>query len=710
MRKPEQLRLTIVLIVLALFTVVCASGGGEESAADPITAKITELSGKVQLQKASVGEFKPAIKDTLLFANDQVLTGEDGRARIDLENGTIIRLSPLSNFVLKQIGTSDQNALTRLQLNIGRLWIILNGGELEVDTPSGMASVRGSYLHVWVDPLTEFTNITCLEGICRLENAGGNITLVAGHTASIKGAGNAPQSGRMSHTDVAEWLNANPEATEVVVPLTQTVAAGKDTPLPEAKTLTPTPTATFGPSATPTVSPTPTKTLLAVDCGPPSGWVLHTIREGETLDSISALYRVTVAELQKANCRGEMTFIVPGEKFYVPNVATSTPTNTLTPTPTVTKTPTVTGTITDGTGGTSPTATNSPTTLSGIPVGPDKTVISTVSMCPNAYKIPVVDPDGIKEVKMIYTFDGSLPSRDAAVSAGRYILLPKLSGDVYGVSGRVIDTTGQTAPVTIKFRFAVMDTLGNLTYFPASTAYTLTDQVNCSAATSFSNESGPSGSTITDPANCQQTFQIDATDPDGIVEAKLLYNVDNSTPNWSTSVAAGDYYTLTKSGSTYSVTTVIDSSVGTSDVIRYVYAVKDGLGNIYHHPATGDLVYTDTVNCGQTTWNTPVSPDGLTINAVGMCSQTYSIVVNDANGVSKVEVQYTISDGIASDKAGKFALPLNTGSTYLKTQVIDTSTGGFGVPTVTFDFKAMDNLGHWTTMFSGSFTDTYLCP
>ena len=329
-------------------------------------------------------------------------------------------------------------------------------------------------------------------------------------------------------------------------------------------------------------------------------------------------------------------------------------------------------------------------------------------MCPNAYKIPVVDPDGITEVKMIYTFDGSLPTRDAAVSAGRYILLPKLSGDEYGVSGRVIDTTGQTAPVTIKFRFAVLDTLNNLTYFPASTAYTLTDQVNCSSATTFSNESGPSGITITDPANCLQTFQIDATDPDGIVEAKLLYNVDNGTPSWSTSVAAGDYYTLGKSGSTYSVTKVIDSSVGTSDVIKYVYAMKDSLGNIYHYPATGDLVYTDTVNCGETTWNTPVSPDGLTINAVGMCNQTYSIVVNDANGISKVEVQYLISDGIATNKTGKFVLPLSTGSTYLQNQVID--TGGFAVPTVTFDFKAMDNLGHWTTMFTGSFTDTYLCP
>ena len=709
MRKPEQLRLTIVLIVLALFTVVCASGGGDESAADPITAKITELSGKVQLQKASVGEFKPAVKDTLLVANDQVLTGEDGRARIDLENGTIIRLSPLSNFVLKQIGTSDQNALTRLQLNIGRLWIILNGGELEVDTPSGMASVRGSYLHVWVDPLTEFTNITCLEGECALENAGSLKNLVAGQTASIKGYSSTPAPGWMSHTDVAEWLGANPEATKVVVPLTQTVAAGKDTPLPEAITLTPTPTATFGPSATPTVSPTPTKTLLAVDCGPPSGWVLHTVREGETLDSISALYRVTVAELQKANCRGEMTFIVPGEKFYVPNVATSTPTKTPTPTATFTSTPIITGTVTGGGSGTGPTATNSPTTLSG-PVGPDRTVISSVSMCPNPYKIQAVDPDGIAEVKMIYTFDGTLPMRDSAVSAGRYILLPKISGDVYGVSGRVIDTTGKPTPVTIKFRFAVLDTFGNLTYFPAASAYTLTDEVNCSSAASFSNESGPSGITITNSANCQQTFQIDVTDPDGIVEAKLLYNVDNGTPNWSTSVAAGDYYTLSKSGSTYSVTTVIDSSVGTSDVVKYVYAVKDGLGNIYHYPASGDLVYTDTVNCGETTWNTPVSPNGLTINAVGLCSQTYSIVVNDANGVSKVEVQYTISDGVKANQTGKFALPLDTGSTYLKAQVIDTSTGGFGLPIVTFDFKAMDNLGHWTTMFSGSFTDTYLCP
>jgi hypothetical protein len=709
MKKPERLRLTLILIVLALLTVVCSIGGDNSGEESPMTAIISQLSGKVEVLKPSVGEFKPAELNTDLEINDQVLTGDDGRVKIDLSDGTIIRLSPLSNFVLKQVERNDQGTLvTRLQLNIGRLWIVLNGGELNVDTPSGVASVRGSYLHVWVDPLKEFTNITCLEGFCSLENNGTTVNLIAGKTAMIRGPKSTPEVGHMSHADVAEWLDAHPDSTQVVVPLTETVAAGADQPLPQAQTNTPTPTATQGPSATPTVTYTITSTLLAADCGPPSGWVLHTVRTGETLESLSALYRVSVADLQKANCRGTMTFIVPGEKLYVPNVATSTPTFTPTPTLTPTQTPLVTGTTTGGGGGATITPTNSPTILSG-PVGPDNETISDVSLCPKPYKIQVVDPDGIAEVKMIYTFDGSLPMRDSAVSAGRYVLLPLISGNTYGISGKVIDTTGQTTPVTIRFRFEAMDKLGNLTYYPTSTAYTLTDQVNCSSAASFSNEAGPSGTTITNAANCALTFQIDATDPDGIADAKLLYNVNGVTPTWSTSVAAGDYFTLSKSGSTYSTTKVIDSSVGTSDVIKYVYAIKDGLGNIYLYPETGDFVYTDTVNCGETVWSNVISPDTLTLVSNGQCTQNYSVDVTDANGVSKVEVFYTISDGIIANANGKFALPLSAGSTYAIAKLID-STTFTPTYTISFEFKATDNLGHVTSLFTGSFDSAVACP
>lgn len=706
MQKTEKIRLIVVLVLLAILTVVCALGGEEQSVFEPLTAKLTELSGKVQVLKASEGEFSRASLETEIEVNDQVLTGEDGRVRMDLSDGTIVRLSPLSTFTLKQIENTAQGALTRLELTIGRVWIILKGGVLEVETPNGLASVRGSYLHVWVEPNSGITQITCLEGVCTLGNDLGTINLLAGQTAAIENAGQMPQSGRMSHADVEEWLAMNPEATDVVVPLTATVAAGEDQPLPEAKTNTPTPTNTVGPSPTASMTPTPTHTLIAANCGPPLGWVLHTVRVGETLESLSALYRVDEADIRRANCRGEMTFIVPGEKLYVPNVATSTPTTT--PTPTSTPDRTLTATVGSGSGGGSGTATptDSPTTMSS-PVGPDNTTISSLDACKYSYRIKVVDADGVKEVRLIWTFDGSLPLRDKAISAGYYKTLSLLSNDVFSVSNYTIDATGKSTPVHIRFRFVAVDDRGNVTYFPTNDAYDLTDEVNCGPV--FGGESGPTG-TI---GSCSQNYQIDISDPDGVAEVKLLYNVDGVNPTWTSAQAAGDYYTMSlASGITYKTTRVIDVSVGSTNVVRYVFAYKDGAGNIQHKPSSGSYTYTDPLNCGETTWSNTISPNGIDITDGNFpsCTQVYSIDVDDANGISMVQVDYTISDGIIADGTGSFPLVLDTGTTYKTNMLIDTFNGGFTSPaTVDFEFRAKDNLGHWTTMFTGSFTDSYLC-
>lgn len=723
MIRKERLRLTIVLVALGLLSIVCANFEGTGSS-DPITAMISEFSGRVQVLKASEGQFRPATTDTQLEASDQVLTGEDGRARIDISDGTIVRLSPLSNFVLTSIETTDQGTLTRLQLNIGRLWIILNGGVVEVDTPSGLASVRGSYLHVWVDPLTEETLITCLEGECALANEMGALSLVAGQTAKIAGAGKAPEPGKMTHEDVREWLDANPEATLVVVPLTATVAAGEDQPLPEVKTNTPTPTNTLGPSPTPEPSKTPTKTLVDVDCGPPLGWVLHTVREGESLTTLSLLYRVSEADLRKANCRGEMSFVVAGEKLYVPNVATSTPTKTPTPTPTSTPVSTIGG---GGGGATStvtgtpptPTPTNSPTNFSS-PVGPDNKVIDTISMCPNSYRITATDADGIQDVKMIYTFDGSLPMRDTAISKGLYLLLPNVSGDLYSVTGHVINTVGKTVPVEIRFRFTVLDKAGNVSYFPKSDAYDLTDKVNCNddVPTTYSNEAGPDGDTITDVHSCAKTFSIDIVEPNGISHAKLLYSTDGSDPTYSVSVSAGDYFNLTNTGgNTWEATGFVETTSTPPVTVKFVYSVKDGKGNVTHWPASGSYSYTDTINCGPTTWITPVSPDGLALdNSTYLCDQTYEVAVEDADGIAEVKVFYTIKDFATTvpDKSTNFLLAqVGTDSlsdTYSTVTSIDLSTDGFAASsTVDFEFRAKDTVGNWTVLFSGQYQDDYVC-
>lgn len=119
------------------------------------------------------------------------------------------------------------------------------------------------------------------------------------------------------------------------------------------------------------VPPVPTAT--PIPCGAPFGWVQYIVQPGDNLYRISQLFRVTVSELQQANCLGYSTTIYTGQKLWVPNVATSTPPlppvtiefPSSTPVPTNTATPTTTSTVTPTTPPTNtsvpPTETPSPT-------------------------------------------------------------------------------------------------------------------------------------------------------------------------------------------------------------------------------------------------------------------------------------------------------------------------------------------------------------
>jgi len=71
------------------------------------------------------------------------------------------------------------------------------------------------------------------------------------------------------------------------------------------------------------VPPRPTATL--VPCGAPAGWVNYSVLLGDTLYKIGLSYRVSVAQLQIANCLGSSTYIQVGKIIKVPNVIPSTP-------------------------------------------------------------------------------------------------------------------------------------------------------------------------------------------------------------------------------------------------------------------------------------------------------------------------------------------------------------------------------------------------
>lgn len=205
------------------------SGGGEGEASVPegMSAVMSELEGFVEFKEVANADFIAAKNGDTLYLTGQVQTSNDGRTRLTFSDGAIIRLGPSSMFTFEAVVGSGEKDTTKIKLDWGSLFIILQGGALDVDTQSGVASVTGSYMEVRIDPVTGDVIITCLEGVCEVETEGGTVTITAGQSATIKSEDLPPEVGEMTDEDILRWLQNNPEATAVIVPMQATVDAWK---------------------------------------------------------------------------------------------------------------------------------------------------------------------------------------------------------------------------------------------------------------------------------------------------------------------------------------------------------------------------------------------------------------------------------------------------------------------------------------------------
>lgn len=179
-------------------------------------AVVSEFENEVVVRSASDGEFIPAESGFVIQAGGGLQTGADSRARIDLKpDGTIVRVAPNSAFTLPEITTVDGEPKTTLSLVFGKIFVLLNGGSLDVETPSGVASVRGSLLSVSSDPATKRLQAVCLEGHCALENENGETQeLEEGQSAYIDENGELFELDEIDQDEIQDWLDEAPELNE----------------------------------------------------------------------------------------------------------------------------------------------------------------------------------------------------------------------------------------------------------------------------------------------------------------------------------------------------------------------------------------------------------------------------------------------------------------------------------------------------------------
>jgi hypothetical protein len=254
---------------LILISILVAGCGGEQATAPstPFNATLSEVTGTVTIKNPSDADFSAASNGSTLEVQGQIATGENGRARLDYSDGNITRLGPNTSVTIKSNEQQSGGLLTTIKLEAGRLWIALKGGSIDVETPSGLASVRGSNLMVWVDPATQNVHVSCFEGDCGAENSSKSLDLTTGFGTILYHVetGNnppPPEIYQLSWQDFQDWAANNPDVQDILPSIIQTLTA--------IPTFTFTPTATATSTFTPIAALTTCFTLTA----PASGSVL----------------------------------------------------------------------------------------------------------------------------------------------------------------------------------------------------------------------------------------------------------------------------------------------------------------------------------------------------------------------------------------------------------------------------------------------------
>jgi len=176
--KIKTFKTCLLLLVLICFTLISLPVFSVDEKA---AGRIVSLSGAVTIQKGSqTVSGRPFLN---LDPGDIVITGPNARAAILLRDETLIKLNANSKVTIQNVISSaktNQADKTQIKQNSGEMWIRTKNrpGELNIDTKSGSAAIRGTEFVIKADD--EKTSLTLLDGAAELSNDHGSVLIAKG--------------------------------------------------------------------------------------------------------------------------------------------------------------------------------------------------------------------------------------------------------------------------------------------------------------------------------------------------------------------------------------------------------------------------------------------------------------------------------------------------------------------------------------------------
>ena len=268
-------------------------------------ATVSEIINTVEAKPFPEAPFEPVVDGALVSGGGQVRTGADSHARIDLSEGVIIRLGADTIFTIQAFAGESPGEAELVGLDFGKIWVSLFGGAVQVQTPVGAASVRGSFAIFEYrpglpgDPTDDILIVDCIEGLCTAPTAAGDEQLGTLERITVTNAGTQVTRTLLTDADVQNFIIANPDVGEALRATLTAVAV----PI-QPDSATPTDT-----SAPPTPGATGTPILGK-----------HIVRSGETLFCIGRAYGILPGAIAEANSLDLNASIFPNQELLIPAV------------------------------------------------------------------------------------------------------------------------------------------------------------------------------------------------------------------------------------------------------------------------------------------------------------------------------------------------------------------------------------------------------
>ena len=218
-------------IALAEQAAAAAAPAAADAGPPVRAATLSDLVGDVQVRATATAPFAPAVAGLELPAGAEVKTGADGRVRIELTEGTVVRLIENSQFGLAAVSQDASDPSTKVTLAFGSVFAVLAGGSLDIETASGVASVRGSQLGVGIVPGAAGVDVSCMEGTVAMATTDGAAVPVPPGQQAAVAPGQAATVAEVPIASLGNWMESVPESIAqvpgVISPATQVGVTGE---------------------------------------------------------------------------------------------------------------------------------------------------------------------------------------------------------------------------------------------------------------------------------------------------------------------------------------------------------------------------------------------------------------------------------------------------------------------------------------------------